>query len=171
MKIKRKMIIISLVIGCGYFIWSLRPVKIIRAEIQYEYDPVFQNGLFNLSERGFTDDQNYDIAVDHMPLTEWGRIQWYLEHKAELKERYRIPGTSSYSIAFWEAAGGFIDGDKSGDGDLICFNKTESKKDCLEKSLLLSVYFEEGEQERFTFSDCNYYWTVNQTGRLALYRQ
>jgi hypothetical protein len=152
-----------------YFIWKQQTVTIFRAEKQFVYDPVFEHGLNKGSQYGFTDNQYYDIAVDHMPFTEWGRIQWYLKHKQEIKDKYNIPASSSYHIAFWAASNGFIDSDKSGNGDLICFNKTVSHKDCLEKDLLLLVDYNSDEYEKFTFYGSDHYWAVGSNGRLTFY--
>lgn len=73
MKVKHKAVIASLIIlVCGYLLWTQRPVTIFRAGIQFEYDPTFFHGLYVSSKRGFIDKEWYDIAVDHMALTEWG---------------------------------------------------------------------------------------------------
>jgi hypothetical protein len=167
---KRNVFFSGMVIVCfAYLLWAQRPVTVIRAMGSYEYDPRFMHGLNRDSLRGFTDNDFYDIVVDHMPLSEWGRIKWYLEHKTELKTKYHIPTSSSYHIYFWDIGDGFIDGNKSGDGDLICINKTASGIDCLEKNLLLRVDLEKGRSEKFTFYDCEHYWMVMPDGRLTLF--
>lgn len=152
---------------CGYLIWTQRPVTIFRAEIQFEYDPKYFHGLYASSKRGFPEKEWYDIAVDHLALTEWGRIHWYLDHKDELKKKYRIPMSPSYSIAFMGIGRGFIDIDKSGDGDLFCFSPQENtKENCIEKNLLLEVDFDAGSYERFSFGDSDYYWITMPNGKL-----
>lgn len=161
---------ILIILISGYFLWNLRPVKIIRAGGYLDYDPRFSQGLFRGSERGFSDKIYYDIIVDHMPLTEWGRIHWYLDHKDELKKKYNIPSSTSYYITFWDIGGGFIDGDKSGDGDLACFTKVDnSNKNCLEKNPLLSVNFDKGRWVEFHFNGCHNYWYIKPNGRPELF--
>ncbi|ECC1693005.1 TPA: DUF943 family protein [Salmonella enterica] len=169
MKVKHKAVIASLIIlVCGYLLWTQRPVTIFRAEIQFEYDPTLFHGLYVSSKRGFIDKEWYDIAVDHMALTEWGRIHWYLDHKTELKKKYRIPMSTSYSIAFMGIGSGFIDGEKSGDGDLFCFSpKKNTKANCIEKNMLLNVDFDAGTYERFSFGDSDYYWITMPDGKLV----
>ena len=169
--VRRILLLVSVIIlACGYLVWNLRPVVILRVGGAFEYDLRFKHGLYKSSQRGFTDTGYYDVVVDHMPLTEWGRINWYLEHKTELKKKYNIIGSSSYSLTFWGIGDGFIDGDKSGDGDLYCFAKTDSDANCLEKNLLLSVDYSVGEQEKFTFiGDCGY-WVQHNNGRLEWYK-
>lgn len=166
---KRKLFIGSLVllVFC-YLLWTLRPVNILRAGARYSSDLAFGTGISAGSKRGFTDREDYDIAVDHMPLTEWGRIHWYLEHKTELKSTYHIPETSSYSIVFWEVGSGFIDINKSGNGDLVCFNKIDESANCLEKNLLLVVDFIAGNQEEFTFYGGDHTWVIDENGRVKL---
>lgn len=170
-RIKYKIFLsIVIIIIFGYLLWNQRPVKIIRAGGSFEYQPRFMQGLHRGSERGFTDNEAYDIVVDHMPLTEWGRIHWYLDHKAELKKKYNIPASSSYYITFWDIGDGFIDGDKSGDGDLACFNKVDdSNENCLEKEVFLSVSFDEGRWEEFHFNGCDNYWYIKPNGRPGLF--
>lgn len=164
---KRKLFFGGLVLLiCCYFLWTLRPVNILRAGGRYSSDPAFGSGITAGSQRGFTDREDYDIAVDHMPLTERGRIHWYLEHKAELKSRYHIPETASYGIVFWDVGSGFIDINKSGNGDLVCFKKVDESANCLEKNLLLAVDFTEGKQEEFTFYDSDHTWAVDDNGRV-----
>jgi hypothetical protein len=135
MKPKRNVIIGGLVLLiCGYLLWAQRPVTILRAGERFEYDPTFIHGLYPSSKRGFIDFEAYDIAVNHFALTEWGRIHWYLQHKNELKAKYHIPTSASYHIVFWDVGGGFIDGEKSGDGDLFCFPpQKNTKENCIEK--------------------------------------
>lgn len=168
-KRKRKIVNSCLILlVCSYLLWTQRPVSIIRAGIQYEYEPTLLHGLYASSKRGFIDEEWYDIAVNHMALTEWGRIHWYLDHKAELKAKYHIPSTTSYSISFWDIGDGFIDGDKSGDGDLYCFPpEVNTTENCIEKNLLLTVDFSEGSYEKFSFSDINYYWVTVPNGKLV----
>ncbi|ENR8891357.1 TPA: DUF943 family protein [Citrobacter koseri] len=169
MKSKREVVIVSLVLLiCGYLLWTQRPVTIFRAEVGLEDDPMYLHGLYTSSKRGFIDKEWYDIAVDHLALTEWGRIHWYLEHKAELKRKYRIPTSTSYSIAFLGIGSGFIDIDKSGDSDLYCFSpKKDTKENCIEKNMLLEVDFDAGSYERFSFGDSEYYWITMPDGKLV----
>lgn len=156
--------------ACSYILWVQRPVEIIRAGKRFEYDSLYKQGLYRNSVSGFRDKYAYDIVVDHMPLTEWGRVHWYLAHKDELKKKYNIPASSSYHITFWDIGSGFIDGDKSGDGDLACFTKVdESNKNCLEKNVLLSVDFNKGKWVEFHFNGCNNYWYIKPNGRPGLF--
>ncbi|EAW1037055.1 DUF943 family protein [Salmonella enterica] len=169
MNSKRNVIIGGLVLLiCIYLLWTQRPVKILRAGERFEYEPPFLHGLNASSKRGFIDFEVYDIAVNHLALTEWGRIHWYLQHKNELKAKYRIPTSASYHIVFWDIGGGFIDGEKSGDSDLFCFPpQKNTNENCIEKNMLLSVDFDAGSYERFSFGDSDYYWITMPDGKLV----
>lgn len=169
MKLKNKAVIVSVVLLiCGYLLWTQRSVTIFRAEITFQDDPKNLNGLYANSERGFPDMELYDIAVDHLALTEWGRIHWYLDHKAELKKKYRIPMSSSYIISIMGIGGGFINTEKSDDDDLYCFTPVkDTKENCIEKNLLLEVSFYEGSYVRYSFGDSEYYWITMPDGKLV----
>lgn len=169
MKAKHKVVLGSLMLLiCGYFLWTQRPVTIIRAGNQIEYDPLFLHGLDGGIKPVSSESDFYFIVVDHFPLTEWGRIHWYWKHKNELKEKYHIPTSVSYNITFWDIGNGFTSIQKSGDSDLHCFPPRENEKEhCLEKNWLLNVEFDAGDYERFSFDDSEYYWITMPDGKLV----
>lgn len=166
MKPKHKVVIGSLVLLlCTYLIWIQRPVTVIRAGSQIEYDPTFVLEQFASRDRRF---EAYGIVVDHFPLTEWARIHWYLDHKGELKKKYGIPLSNSYTITFFDIGGGFTDVKTSGDNDLFCFpSEKETEKHCVEKNMLMSVDYEQGYYEKFSFSGSEYYWITMPDGKLV----
>lgn len=169
MKTKHKVVIVSLIIWLlGYLLWTQRPVTIIRAGNQIEYDPLFLHELDGGSKPVSGEADFYFIVVDHFPLTEWGRIHWYWSHKNELKEKYHIPTSASYNITFWDIGDGFTSIQKSGNSDLHCFPAKENEKEhCLEKNWRLTVEFEAGYYERFFFNDSEYYWITMPNGKLV----
>lgn len=165
MKLKHKVVIGSIVLLIfSYLLWTQRPVNIIWAGSKIKYDPAFAPEFNVCNDRNFG---AYDIVVNHLALTEWGRIHWYLDHKDELKKKYGIPSCDSWIITFWDIGGGFTDIKKSGDSDLYCFPPTkESEKHCIEKNILMDVDFDAGFYERFSFSDSDYYWITMPDGKL-----
>jgi hypothetical protein len=169
MKLKHNIIIGgSMLLICAYLLWTQRSVTILRAGERFEYESTLFNKLYVSSKRGFIDFETYDIAVNHFALTEWGRIHWYLQNKNELKVKYSIPTSASYHIVFWDVGGGFIDGEISSDGDLICFPPQKNTiENCIEKKLLLTVDFDEGSYERFSFGNSDYYWITMPDGKLV----
>lgn len=163
---KRKIFIGSLVLlMIGYLLWTQRPVTVFWAGSPVENDPVIISEQFVSQDRRF---EIYGIVVNHFPLTEWGRIHWYLDHKEELKKKYGIPLSYSYRITFWDIGSGFTDVKTSGDSDLYCFPlKKETDKHCIEKNMFMNVEYDAGSYERFAFSSREYYWITMPDGKLA----
>ena len=76
------------------------------------------------------------ILVRNFPLTDRGKIAWWLEHANELKEKYAFPRPGPYglySISFWD----FKDGYKEDAFDLFCFRHMKTKKTASKKTLCL----------------------------------
>jgi len=84
------------------------------------------------------DDQLTYILVRNFPLTDRGKIAWWLEHADELKAKYAIPRPGPYGlyfIIFWD----FGDGYKEDAFDLFCFNDMKTKKNCVDKNFVFMV--------------------------------
>ncbi|WP_146135904.1 DUF943 family protein, partial [Yersinia pseudotuberculosis] len=89
MKAKSKKIICALLllgsILLGYFFWlSLRPVEIVA---------IHKDGNFSA------------VLVRDFPVTDKGKINWWLENKSRLKDKYNIPNPAPdgfFSITFWD---------------------------------------------------------------------
>ncbi len=78
------------------------------------------------------------ILVRNFPLTDKGKIAWWLAHADELKAKYGFPRPGPYglySILFWD----FGDGYKEDAFDLFCFSDMKTKKNCIEKNMVLSI--------------------------------
>jgi len=84
------------------------------------------------------DDEFAYILVHNFPLTDKGKIAWWLAHADELKAKYAIPRPGPYglySISFWD----FGEGYKDDDFDLLCFSDMKTKKNCIEKNVVFRV--------------------------------
>ncbi|WP_312632710.1 DUF943 family protein [Pseudescherichia sp.] len=84
------------------------------------------------------DDEFAYIMVHNFPLTDKGKIAWWLAHADELKAKYGFPRPGPYglySISFWD----FKDGYKEDAYDLLCFSDMKTKKNCIEKNIVFSV--------------------------------
>lgn len=84
------------------------------------------------------DDEFAYILVHNFPLTDKGKIAWWLAHANELKTKYAIPRPGPYglySISFWD----FGDGYKEDAFDLFCFSDMKTRKNCIEKNMVLSI--------------------------------
>ncbi|CAI0952504.1 Enterobacterial putative membrane protein (DUF943) [Serratia rubidaea] len=113
---------IILIMGCiflGYILWLLlRPVKIVA---------VHEDGNFS------------SVLVKSFPFTTRGKIEWWLQNKDMLKERYGIPKPASYgnfSITFWLFGDGYKE---EGKYDRRCFSDMKTKVNCIEKDIVLNV--------------------------------
>ncbi|QNK31173.1 DUF943 family protein [Serratia sp. JUb9] len=79
------------------------------------------------------------VLVNNFPLTTRGKIEWWLQNKDMLKERYGIPKPASYgdfSITFWLFGDGYKE---EGKYDRRCFNDMKTKVNCIEKDIVLNV--------------------------------
>ncbi|MFC0139994.1 DUF943 family protein [Erwinia mallotivora] len=118
----KKVLCASLLIICalpGYFLWlSLRPVEVIAVHQRRNYS---------------------DILVKNFPLTEQGKITWWLKNKKMLKDLYNTPKPAQdgfFTIIFWD----FGDGYKETDGyDRLCFDDMKPPINCIDKNSLLMV--------------------------------
>ncbi|MFU9136352.1 DUF943 family protein [Erwinia tasmaniensis] len=123
MTVKNKKILILLFLtGCvllGYWLWlSLRPVEVVA---------VHDNG-----------NHSY-VLVRSLPLTDKGKINWWLKNKEILKEKYDIPKPSSsgyFTVIFWDFGDGYKE---EGKYDRLCFDDMKTKVNCIEKDAVFSV--------------------------------
>lgn len=80
-----------------------------------------------------------EVLVKNFPITDKGKIEWWLENKDMLKSRYGIPKPASYGgydVTFWL----FDDGYKEeGKYDRLCFNDMKGPVNCIEKDAIFSV--------------------------------
>ncbi|UDQ80517.1 DUF943 family protein [Erwinia rhapontici] len=124
MKLKNKLTIYALLIVIcalfSYLTWlSMQPVKIIT-----------------IHDRG----NNYiSVLVRNFPLTDRGKINWWLKNKKLLKEKYNLPNSEkdeSFSVTFWLFGDGYKE---EGKYDRLCFDDMKTKVNCIEKDAVFSV--------------------------------
>ena len=85
-----------------------------------------------------TDRMGYDdIIVDHFPLTDRGRIKWWLSQRDMLKKKYNIPSGQEFVLTVWDVGGGYLR--DSPREDYFCFPDMASENNCIEKNKLLAV--------------------------------
>ncbi|QHA88105.1 DUF943 family protein [Serratia rhizosphaerae] len=112
-------IFISAVFTVFLLYLMLRPVKII--------------GFHSLS-----DDVNV-ILVDNFPLTDKGKIDWWLKNEKKLEEMNEIPdgnGDGYYHIDFLDFGDGYKE---EGKYDRLCFYDMNTEKNCIDKNIVFSV--------------------------------
>ncbi|SCC13005.1 DUF943 family protein [Kosakonia oryziphila] len=121
----------------GYWLWlSLRPVDIVAVH---------------------EDGSNIDILVKDFPITNKGKINWWLENKDILKEKYNIPKPEQdgyFVIIFWL----FGEGYKKTDGyDRLCFDDMKTEINCIDKNRVFSISNSKNRGTIFTVSDGEYH--------------
>ena len=97
-----------------------------------------------------TDHSGYDdIIVDHFPLTDRGRINWWLSQRDMLKKKYNIPSGRRFVLTVWAVGDGYLQ--DSSREDYFCFPDMKTEKNCIEKNSLLEVAFRFPEGNRISF--------------------
>ncbi|MBP2154763.1 DUF943 family protein [Erwinia rhapontici] len=116
-KIKAIMLVIMAIVGYLLWLWS-RPVKIIA---------IHQSGSYS------------DVLVKDYPLTDTGKMDWWLKNKEVLKEKYNIPKPDEdggYHVVFWDFDKGYKE---EGKYDRLCFEDMHPPKNCIDKNKLITV--------------------------------
>ncbi|MBH1931620.1 DUF943 family protein [Serratia rubidaea] len=104
---------IGIVLLWFFLSFLLRPVKIVAVHNNNEFSAVL---------------------VRHFPITDKGKIDWWLKNKDRLKNEYKIPNPASdgfFSITFWDFGDGYKE---AGKYDRRCFDDMPTKKNCIEKN-------------------------------------
>ena len=85
-------------------------------------------------------DGNFSYAlVNHFPVTDRGKINWWLKNREKIKLTYNIPqpaSSGSFNITFWRFGEGYKKRDKY---DRLCFDDMQEKENCIEKEPLFTV--------------------------------
>ncbi|MCA4823531.1 MAG: DUF943 family protein [Serratia rubidaea] len=120
----------------GYFSWcSLQPVEIIAIHQRESYS---------------------DVLVKNFPFTDKGKINWWLDNKNNLKEKYGIPKPDSdgfFTIIFWDFGEGYKE---AGKYDRMCFEDMKEKSNCIDKNKELTVKNDRHHDILFTVSSGMY---------------
>ncbi|MEI2265555.1 DUF943 family protein [Erwinia sp. CGal63] len=123
-------------VALGYLLWlSWRPVEIVA---------VHQRDHFS------------DVLVKSFPVTDRGKITWWLENKERLKASYHIPKPASYggyTITFWLFGEGYKE---RGKYDRLCFDDMQREKNCIEKEAVFAVRHYNSKKTYFIVFDGRY---------------
>jgi hypothetical protein len=111
-------ILLPIIAILSYMLWLLnRPIEIVAVH----------------------QDENFSsVLVKNFPITDQGKINWWLENKEMLKDKYNIPKPASYggfNITFWN----FDEGYKEDEYDRLCFGDMKTDKNCIDKNAVFSV--------------------------------
>ncbi|ARJ43590.1 hypothetical protein B1H58_17105 [Pantoea alhagi] len=119
-----------------YLPWLfLRPVEIVAAH----------------HKNGFT-----DLLVKNFPFTDRGKINWWLENHAMLKEKYNAPYLDEDGT-FWATIFLFGDGyQKDIIDERLCFDEIKSELRCIDKNAVMTVFSNRYNQVFFRVSKGKY---------------
>lgn len=113
------MLLLVVSIITGYLFWlSLRPVEIVAVH---------------------NDDNHSNVLVRSFPLTDRGKINWWLKNRDMLKEKYNIPDPSPsgyFTVILWNFGDGYKEEEKY---DRVCFYDMKTIVNCIEKDAVFSV--------------------------------
>ncbi len=123
MKANLKKILLAFVVaGCalaGYLLWlTSRPVEIVAVHHR---------------SSGFS-----AILVKNFPLTDKGKISWWLKNSKNIAKEYQIPTPAkdgSFYLTFWL----FGDGYKEDKYDRLCFDDMKTKMNCIDKETVFTI--------------------------------
>lgn len=91
-----------------------------------------------------------DILVKNFPLTDKGRINWWLKNKDILKAKYKLPAPTKddgfYFIKIWDFGRGYVEDDGY---DRLCFDDIKEKNHCIDKAPYLTI--RKGKETGLTF--------------------
>ena len=108
-----------------------------------------------------TDSLAYDdIIVDNFPLTDRGRINWWLSQRDMLKKKYNIPSGQRFVLTVWNLGEGYLR--DSPREDYFCFPDMKTEKNCIEKNNLLEVAFRFPETNEISFIIGDNLYIMNQ---------
>ncbi|MDK9356338.1 DUF943 family protein [Lelliottia sp. V106_10] len=82
---------------------------------------------------------DYVIAVDHLPLTDLDKINWFYDNKEILRNRYHISVEHFESIVIMEAVGGIKNSHSRWIDDYYCFRDIDSDNRCVDKSMQMRI--------------------------------
>lgn len=93
------------------------------------------------------------VLVENYPITDMGKIDWWLKNKAMLKAKYDTPQPEtdgSYNVILWDFDEGYKE---EGKYDRLCFDDMEPPKNCVDKNSLIIISYNKYKVTKFTVDD------------------
>lgn len=136
----QKITLCSLLLCCIYNLWTLLPVQV----------------LYTYSDAG----SSVFLVVNHLPLTDRDKIDWYLTHQNEIKSKNPLPVDAWHTYYLIDIGNGFTNSKKYTDGpyeDLYCFPTIDNDDNCIVKHYLMVVNEYPDRNTHFVIDDTNEY--------------
>ncbi|MFW0766297.1 DUF943 family protein [Trabulsiella odontotermitis] len=141
---KNKYLLFFVVLLCALLVWTMRPVRVVYVSKLYY--------------------GHRDIVVDHFPLTDQGKIKWFMKHKDSLYKKYNIDPSFLSGIVIWDVGRGFVAADE--DGDLYCFDDMKASARCIDKNVFLRINYVKGEIQSFEMESGEVRYEVTTEGNI-----
>lgn len=96
------------------------------------------------------------VLVKNFPITDRGKIDWWLKNKDALKRQYDIPKPASYgnyTVSIWLFGEGYKE---EGKYDRLCFADMKPPLNCIEKDRVFIVSYSKNRGVIFTVDDGEY---------------
>jgi len=144
----KKIVLFLAIVGgtlTGYFLWlALHPVEIVAVHHR---------------SSGFS-----AVLVKNFPLTDKGKINWWLENRKSIEEKYQIPTPDqdgSFYLTFWLFGEGYKE---EGKYDRLCFKDMQPPINCIEKNRVFSV--ETGRNGNIIFTVGDEIYRMDKDGKI-----
>lgn len=98
----------------------------------------------------FTQNDTSNVIVKNFPLTDKGKIDWWLDNKNTLFESYGFPkedkSYGTYTVTFWDYGNGYKKFREPESSflnffynEMYCFDSEKENERCLDKNILLII--------------------------------
>ena len=133
---KRAVLLLAAAVLLVYLLWLfLHPVEIVAVH----------------HKNGFS-----DILVKNFPFTDKGRISWWLENRAMLKEKYNVPNrddNGTFLVTIFLFGDGY---QKDIIDERLCFDEIKSELRCIDKNAVMTVFSDRYNQVFFSLGKERY---------------
>ncbi|MGL4860189.1 MAG: DUF943 family protein, partial [Enterobacteriaceae bacterium] len=89
-----------------------------------------------------------EILVNTFPLTDRGKIEWWITNKDILEKEFSFPqkySDGSFSVRIWDIGDGYKKMPRRDTGsDLACFDDMKTDVNCIEKQSYMTIYRYDG---------------------------
>lgn len=114
------------------FLWGM--IISVMVILIYNQDKVYPVKIIDVHKES---QEEASIVVTHFPLTDNGKINWWLTHKEFIKKTYNTPAKNHYFITIWDIGDGYMaDSYKE---DFYCFTDMKVAKNCIKKNSLMII--------------------------------
>ncbi|QKJ86884.1 hypothetical protein PMPD1_1934 [Paramixta manurensis] len=113
-----------------------------------------------------------DIVVKNFPITDSGKIKWWLDNQSDIENKYHIPHKDDkgrFAITFWSFGDGYKNISQEDirlstqTSDLKCFSDIKNGPNCIDKDRIMTV--EKGLNGPITITTKKIY-TISSSGKV-----